>query len=721
MSGALGRHVRLPPESRSAGVARRLLRGVLAEVGSDEDTAETATLLASELCENAVLHAGTTFDFAVAAGDDGITVSVTDQGSSPLEVHLAEPRSRTGRAATHGRGMALVESLATAWGTRHDTEGHCVWFTLGPAGVVAPTEPAPGRTEAVPADARPGEPAQIARTLLHLPPAVSSASGPGDQAAELLRRLCELTGATAAEVTLDYGDGDGPVQLARAGADPQPPGDPMRLPLALPAPLTGTLSIEPGAGADRSGLHDLAELTAMRIASGTEIDWLRGVDQRRRSWTTFLAEAGELLAQSTDLRLTSALVPQIAIPRLGPWCALHLAEEHSAVHLELAALAHADEAAVTRLRAAVLDRSGPASVPDQLAEAMFRRRPVTVGDPASDVSGLAVPLVARGDLVGVLTVGRPPQRPHTAEETAVISDLARRAALAIDNARITGRHAETSFALQRALLPRALPRAPEVEFTAEYLPASAGSEVGGDFYDVLELPERRWLVTVGDVCGKGARAAARTSLVRDVLRVLIREGHPLSEAVAELNTVMLEAEDPYLFCTLACALVSGPVSGEGDGLAVELLLAGHDQPLHQRPDGRVEPVGIHGTAIGLVREVSVVGTRLRLAAGEALVFYTDGVSEQPRDGRPGAEPFGEDRLVSAVGGAGSGSADDVIAEVRAAVTAYGAGSQRDDIALFVVRAVPGTAAPAPAPAADRGVVPRPPDVLPAPRERRSPA
>jgi len=143
------------------------------------------------------------------------------------------------------------------------------------------------------------------------------------------------------------------------------------------------------------------------------------------------------------------------------------------------------------------------------------------------------------------TGGRPPgQRPHTPEDVALVGDIARRASLAIDNARNTAAHIATSQALQKALLPRALPAGPGIEFAAEYLPASTGSDVGGDFYDVLDIDSTHWLASVGDVCGKGARAAARTGMVRDVLRVLIREGRSLTRAVELLNDVMMDAGDP---------------------------------------------------------------------------------------------------------------------------------------------------------------------------------
>ena len=132
--------MRFPPDIRSIRRVRQMIHDMLTAVaeagpggdGTDvRDFVDDVVLLASELCENAVLHAGTAFDVTVVADDDEVTVAVTDRGPGALELHLAEPRQRYGRAATHGRGLLLIGRLATTWGTRHDADGHhTVWFAL---------------------------------------------------------------------------------------------------------------------------------------------------------------------------------------------------------------------------------------------------------------------------------------------------------------------------------------------------------------------------------------------------------------------------------------------------------------------------------------------------------------------------------------------------------------------------------------------------------------
>jgi serine phosphatase RsbU (regulator of sigma subunit) len=406
------------------------------------------------------------------------------------------------------------------------------------------------------------------------------------------------------------------------------------------------------------------------------------VDQRRQAWTTYLAEASELLGQSLDLDLTVALVPQLVVPRLGTWCAVLLPEPSR--RLRLAAIAHTDEDRLPELRA-VLDPYAVPGPPPQLrarlAAAHRGAAPSWFSDPAD---GVAVALRAGGTSTGVLLVGRPAGRRHTPEDLLLIDDIARRAALAVHNAQTVGEHVRVSQTLQAALLPRALPQVPQIDFAAEYLPASTGADVGGDFYDVVAVGPERWLVTIGDVCGKGARAAARTGLVRDVLRALVREGRPLVAAIEMLNDVMVQADDPQQFCTLAAVLLRRETHEGGPAVTMELVLAGHAQPVVVRADGTAELIGRFGTALGLFDTVNLHCTRHLLAAGETLLLYTDGITECRR----GLEQFDDNRLLAAAAAASGTSAAQLVATVRDAVQRFAHDRCSDDIALLAVRAEP---------------------------------
>ncbi len=644
--------------------------------GLDPDVADTAVLLASELAENAVLHAGTEFEVGLELDADVITVSVTDRGSGPLEAHLAEPRRRYGRAASHGRGLEMVGRMASAWGTRHDADGrHTIWFTLsgnrsvdGPA-PAAPPDHAPGRVSA-----------EQARRLLSMPGGLTDRLQPQELVAELARRLRDVLDVHAVTVVVDEGDGAGPTEITRAGPD----GGVVALDVALPVtpPLRGAVQLLGNETAD--GARDLVELVAYRIAMAVETRWLRAVDQHRRAWMAYLAEASELLGQSLDVELAVAVVPQVVVPRLGRWCAVYLADP--AQGLTLAALTHTDENELPELRAALDPARGELRAALHQVAGRGQMAGVEIGPLhiAAPTDGLAVPMRTRGALIGALLVGRPDGRPHSPEDVVLISDIARRAALAVQNAQSAAAQVSVSQALQQALLPRALPTAPGLDLAAEYLPASRGSDVGGDFYDVLTVDPGRWLVSIGDVCGKGARAAARTGLVRDVLRVLVRGGRGLAETVELLNEVMMEAADPLQYCTLAAALVSRPSAGEAAGLHVELLLAGHERPVLVHADGKAEHVGAFGTAVGLMPRVMVEVTTHHVAPGDVLLLHTDGVTERRR----GDEQFGPERLLGIAAGTAGSSARRVVAVIRDAVERFSHDPMTDDVALLAVRAVP---------------------------------
>ncbi len=684
--------MRFPPDIQSIRRVRRIIHDTLAEVagggpagdGFDgSEFADDVVLLASELCENAVLHAGTAFDLAVVADDDEVTVAVTDRGPGALELHLAEPRPRYGRAVTHGRGLSLIARLATTWGTRHDADGrHTVWFTLARRPGSAADPPAPP----VPEHERTWSAAEQARWLLHVPASLARRLDPVDLVRELAARLRDLVDATAVVVEVDRGDGSGARELARAGVPASESavatGSVLTVRLPTTTGLHGTIRLVLRAGADAARARELTELIAGRVAITAESQWLREVDQRRRAWTTYLAEASELLGQSLDLDLTVALVPQLVVPRLGTWCAVLLPEPSR--RLRLAAVAHADEDRLPELRA-VLDPDAVPGPPRQLrarlAAAQRGAAPSWVSDPAD---GVAVALRTPGASTGVLLVGRPAGRPHTPEDLLLIDDIARRAALAVHNAHTVGEHVRVSQTLQAALLPRALPQVPQIDFAAEYLPATTGADVGGDFYDVVAVGPERWLVTIGDVCGKGARAAARTGLVRDVLRALVREGHPLVRAIEILNDVMVEAADPQQFCTLAAAMMSRATHEGRPAVTVELVLAGHAKPVLVRADGTAELIGQFGTALGLVEAVDLRCTQHVLAAGETLLLYTDGITECRR----GAEQFDENRLLEAAAAASGMSAGRLVASVREAVQRFAPAPCSDDMALLAVRAEP---------------------------------
>ncbi len=659
------RRVRLPNDRRTPAAARAVVRSVLAEAALDELLNE-ALLLTTELSTNAVVHARTELEIEVAGNGAGVTVTVTDFAPGPVEDLAVGPRNDQtdiGEVSERGRGLLLVDHFASRWGTVHTGTGKGVWFRLdrrdatgtpAPPGLADPIAAPPG------ADA-PG--VSALQELLQAGPTDPADDAIADFAGDLLARLARLTGAAGAVVRLDRGDGMR--QFARYGRSPRDDADTVRVPLAVRRPYVGDLELD---AAPTGYTRPLTALVAERLSLYLENDRLHRVDLRRQTWLTFLAEASELLAQSLDVALTMALIPQLVVPRLGQWCAVHTTDEWG--RLVLAAATHAEEAALAQLHA-TMSESGDESVLSRLQEASRTGTQVLLGAP---LEGFAVPLVARGQRLGTLAVGRHVAGRHDVDEVAVLEDVARRAALAIDNARIHDERHKVARTLQQSLLPPKLPTVDGIGFAAEYVPT--GSEVGGDFYDVVPLPDDRWLVVVGDVSGKGVQAATVTGLCRDVIRILGGDGKPLPEVLNRLNSTLVERGHGR-YCTLAIA----EVCRSGSSLNVSLHLAGHDQPVLVRASGRASFVGEGGTALGLLESITSPATSLTLDAGDALIFYTDGVTERRR----GRELFGVERLRQASVPLAGYSADVVAARLRAATIAFSVEEPRDDIAVLVLR------------------------------------
>jgi serine phosphatase RsbU (regulator of sigma subunit) len=605
-------------------------------------------------------------------------ISITDSADTQSGDAIAD-------LAERGRGLFLVDQLATAWGTTHHPGGKSVWFRLGPAidpAPGAPTESQPRLPVAVAADDE--VPAAAWSWLVHVPEGLRDRLSMPALVSELLTRLCEVTGAATGTVWLDQDDERGRARLAGYRSAEQGPSAPRAHGLTVPVPVArpwrASLVLHPSPGAGPGKYWpELAGLSAQRMAISIDAERLHTEERRRRGALAFLAEASELLANSLDVDLTVALVPQLAVPRLGQWCAVHVlgARSASAAGLQLASVAHVDEEQLTALQNALgadMDRDLAA----RLAEVVATGETSALVGP---LEGVAVPLAARGRLLGTLSVGRQPDRMHTGEDIAVLEDLARRASLALDNAQAHAERNQIAQDLQRALLPTQLPVVAGAEFGAEYVPASSGVEVGGDFYDVLALRRNRWLVCIGDVCGKGTQAAAVTGVVRDVMRALAAENRTLPRILSSLNRTLLAAQTDR-YATVAAALVTRRESPGGERLLdVTLCLAGHDRPVLLRADGTTASVGETGTAVGLLTEFEVTETRFSLTPGETLVFCTDGVTER----RHGTEMYGTRRLRRVLRGLVGHSAGSVAARIRENVVAFSAEPPRDDIAVLVLR------------------------------------
>ncbi|HEV7976966.1 PP2C family protein-serine/threonine phosphatase [Amycolatopsis sp.] len=194
--------------------------------------------------------------------------------------------------------------------------------------------------------------------------------------------------------------------------------------------------------------------------------------------------------------------------------------------------------------------------------------------------------------------------------------------------------------LQGTLLPPALPSVPGLEIAAHYRIASH-DQVGGDFYDVFPLADGRWGFFLGDVCGKGATAAALTSLARYTMRsAAIYDPDPVA-VLGNLNTVMNQeyhSDDPR-FCTV----IFGVLVVEGASCLITFASGGHPPALVLRADGTAEyRFTPGGQLIGILPDARFVAGSVRLGPGDAMMLYSDGLTEA----RPGAgrERYGEEAL-----------------------------------------------------------------------------
>src|SRR5918994_1054112 len=279
------------------------------------------------------------------------------------------------------------------------------------------------------------------------------------------------------------------------------------------------------------------------LAAREQVARVEAVRARRR--LALLAAAGTTLSASLDFEPTLEGIARLAVPELADWCLLDILEEDGSV-IQLAA-AHADPARESLLRELLGYRRFGEDAPGTVARVLHTGHSILIPE-ASDAllaeratgeehlgvlrrlgvcSIMSVPLLARGRTLGAMTlVSSDPERRYGEEDLSLAEGLAYLCALAVDNARLYRERSHIARTLQRSLLP-SLPEMPGIEVGVEYLPIGEENEAGGDFYDLFRTSEDAWLAVIGDVCGKGAAAAAVTALTRHTIRAgAMREDEP---------------------------------------------------------------------------------------------------------------------------------------------------------------------------------------------------
>ncbi|TDD23546.1 PP2C family protein-serine/threonine phosphatase [Nonomuraea diastatica] len=393
-------------------------------------------------------------------------------------------------------------------------------------------------------------------------------------------------------------------------------------------------------------------------------EWLEE-SSRGPHWLGFLADASDLLAGTLDPDMVPAIVAQVVVPRLSSWCAVYTSD-NAAGPLRLVYLWHADEARIDGLREQLdgMDVDGA----DTRGTSAFHM---------NDSHVLAVPLTARGRSIGMMCLGRPDRFPDEVIQFA--EDIGRRAALAMDNARLYAQQAAANRALQRSLLPPNEPEVPGLDYGVIYEPAGEANEVGGDFYDLFKAGDGSWRFAIGDVCGTGPEAAAVTGLARHTLRLLAREGYGVAAVLGRLNQAILEEGERARFLTL----LHGEITPVETGLELRLVSAGHPEALRLRPGGKVEAVTTPQSLLGVFHEVAFEADTIRLDHGDVLLAVTDGVTERRSGGRLLDDDGGLAKLLAECAGL---SARAVAERIRRGAADFASEPSADDLAIVVLRA-----------------------------------
>ncbi|MFC5822387.1 PP2C family protein-serine/threonine phosphatase [Nonomuraea insulae] len=405
-----------------------------------------------------------------------------------------------------------------------------------------------------------------------------------------------------------------------------------------------------------------ARLTLPGSADRVAAEWLEE-SSRGPHWLGFLADASDLLAGTLDPDMVPAIIAQVVVPRLASWCAVYTADS---APLRLVYLWHADEARIDGLREQLTDMD---------ISAADTRVTSTIHLPESQV--LAVPLMARGRSLGMMCLGRPDRFPDEVIQFA--EDIGRRAALAMDNARLYAQQAAANRALQRSLLPPNEPEVPGLDYGVIYEPAGEANEVGGDFYDLFKAGDDSWRFAIGDVCGTGPEAAAVTGLARHTLRLLAREGYGVAAVLGRLNQAILEEGERARFLTL----LHGDITPAADGLEIRLVSAGHPEALRLKPSGVVEAVTTPQSLLGVFHEVVFEADTIHLDHGDVLLAVTDGVTERRSGGRLLDDDGGLAKLLAECAGL---SARAVAERIRRGAAEFALEPSADDLAIVVLRA-----------------------------------
>ena len=423
------------------------------------------------------------------------------------------------------------------------------------------------------------------------------------------------------------------------------------------------------------------------------------------SQLALLAEATIQLAATLDVRESLNRLVDLTVPMLADWAVVVTADRHGAI--EQVVVEHRDaERDLLRDYAGVLREhltprspfhalfSGhpPWRVADyDSAEHRLHRqlwvddeRVLDVGDKLGAASVMFVPLPGRRHVLGSMLLARAPgSTPYTDQDLAVATDLGRRAGLTLDNARLYQSEHRIAETLQRSLLPE-IPKLDGLRTAARYLASESGADVGGDFYEVIALPDGAVGVAVGDVVGHDVFAAAAMGHLRGLLRASVwdvgryprgqnrRHGHDPAEVLTRVDRLVQGLETATL-ASLAYARLE-PLSGGAKGWRLRYSSAGHPPLMVRRPDGSTVVLDDAAGVLLGVDDGPRTTAEVDLEPGSTLLAYTDGLVERRRE----SLDTGLARLRLALA-QGPDDVDDLVDHLLATL-----GDSEDDVAVLVL-------------------------------------
>ncbi|MET8897110.1 SpoIIE family protein phosphatase [Streptomyces albogriseolus] len=410
-------------------------------------------------------------------------------------------------------------------------------------------------------------------------------------------------------------------------------------------------------------------------------------ERAARDDLSYLLTVSTALVGPLDEEQTLRRLADLAVPVLAPLAAVDVVQAAGRVHRVAAAATNGRARELLASHSAVRESEDDA-VARVLATGLTevaRRTPPGPGlwQELGVTGYVCVPLMDRERPFGVLSLYATDDASLDGHRIALAEEVARRAASAAHNARQYAQRAALARDLQTGLLLPDLPDVPGAQVAAFYHPAGHGLDIGGDFYDVFPRGDGSWSFVLGDVCGRGARAATTTALVRHTARAvapLLDDPVGIVKAVDRaLNDRSSQENNGFV------TLVYGHLTPVDDGLAVELVRAGHTPPLLLDAGHTVTSVEARGGLIGIGVPPRLDAVRFTLRPTESLVLYTDGITECRA---VGAEQYGEARLAEALASTPARpTATDIVRRLTEDIRAFTSGcTVDDDQAALVVTA-----------------------------------